>query len=123
MCEGVNDVGLSRKHILESVKASLHRLRTDYIDLLQVHLWDPRVPIRDTLSVLNTLVQQGTVRYIGVSNFTGYQTQEGLRAAFSDSLAHLVLFVVIAFFLVFLLCFSVVLQPLISASMSIWRAL
>lgn len=75
---GVNDVGLSRKHIIESVNASLQRLKTDYIDIFQLHCSDPRVLIVDTLSVLNTLVQQGKVRYIGVSNFLGFQLQEAL---------------------------------------------
>ncbi len=71
--DGANDVGLSRKHILKSVEASLERLNTDYIDLLQVHAWDPLTPIGETLSVLDDLVRSGKVLYIGASNFRGWQ--------------------------------------------------
>lgn len=78
MGEGVNDVGLSRKHILHGVEQSLRRLRTDYIDLYQVHCWDQGTPIEETLSTLNQLVQQGKVRYIGVSNFKAYQIQKAI---------------------------------------------
>lgn len=76
MGEGVNEVGLSRKHILASVEDSLRRLQTDYIDLYQVHCYDPGTPLKETLSTLNHLVQQGKVRYIGVSNFKSYQIQK-----------------------------------------------
>ncbi len=78
MGEGPNDVGLSRKHILASVEASLKRLQTDYIDLFQVHCWDPHTPLKETLSTLNDLVRSGNVRYIGVSNFAGWQLQKAL---------------------------------------------
>ncbi len=78
MGEGVNDVGLSRKHILSAVEASLRRLQTDYIDLYQVHCWDPGTPLEETLSTLNTLVESGKVRYIGASNFTGWQLQKAI---------------------------------------------
>jgi len=78
MGRGPNDVGLSRKHILSGVEASLRRLRTDYIDLYQVHCWDHVTPLEETLSTLNTLVQSGKVRYIGASNFNGWQLQKAL---------------------------------------------
>ncbi|MEJ2357189.1 MAG: aldo/keto reductase [Deinococcales bacterium] len=78
MGEGPNDVGLSRKHILASLEASLARLQTDYVDLLQVHAWDPGTPLEGVLSTLDTVVKDGRVRYIGVSNFAGYQLQRAL---------------------------------------------
>jgi aryl-alcohol dehydrogenase-like predicted oxidoreductase len=78
MGEGPNEVGLSRKHILAGVENSLRRLRTDYIDLYQVHAWDPVTPLEETLSTLNSLVQQGKVRYLGVSNFGGWQLQKAV---------------------------------------------
>ncbi len=73
-----NDLGLSRKHILAAVEASLRRLRTDYIDLYQVHRWDPGTPLEETLSTLDTLVKSGKVRYIGASNFLGWQLQKAV---------------------------------------------
>ncbi len=73
-----NDVGLSRKHILSGVDASLRRLQTDYIDLYQVHAWDGAAWLPETLSALNSLVQSGKVRYIGASNFTGWQLQKAI---------------------------------------------
>jgi aryl-alcohol dehydrogenase-like predicted oxidoreductase len=78
MGEGPNERGLSRKHILSSVEASLRRLQTDYIDLFQVHCWDAGTPLQETLSTLHTLVQSGKVRYIGASNFTGWQLQKAI---------------------------------------------
>ncbi|WP_280768062.1 aldo/keto reductase [Salipaludibacillus daqingensis] len=78
MGEGANDVGLSRKHILDGIDASLKRLGTDYIDLYQVHAWDPLTPLEETLSTLNDLVRSGKVRYIGASNFTGWQLQKAI---------------------------------------------
>ncbi len=78
MGEGPNDVGLSRKHILSSVEASLRRLQTDYIDLYQVHAWDPITPLEETLSTLDALVKAGKVRYLGVSNYSGWQLQKAL---------------------------------------------
>jgi aryl-alcohol dehydrogenase-like predicted oxidoreductase len=73
-----NDDGLSRKHILAGVEASLRRLQTDYIDLYQVHMWDPGAPLEETLHALNTLVEAGKVRYIGVSNYKSYQIQKAV---------------------------------------------
>jgi aryl-alcohol dehydrogenase-like predicted oxidoreductase len=78
MGKGPNEVGLSRKHILASVEASLRRLRTDYVDLYQVHSWDGMTPLRETLSTMNTLVQSGKVRYLGASNFSGWQLQKAV---------------------------------------------
>jgi aryl-alcohol dehydrogenase-like predicted oxidoreductase len=78
MGTGPNDLGLSRKHILSSVEASLKRLQTDYIDLYQVHCWDPATPLEESLSTLNDLVRRGVVRYLGVSNITGWQLQRAI---------------------------------------------
>lgn len=78
MGDGHNDVGLSRKHILDGIDASLRRLGTDYIDLYQVHCWDPGTPLEESLSTLDSLVKAGKVRYLGVSNFTGWQLQKAL---------------------------------------------
>jgi aryl-alcohol dehydrogenase-like predicted oxidoreductase len=79
MGEGPNDVGLSRKHIVAGVEASLRRLDTDYIDLYQVHSWDPGTPLEETLSTLHDLVRSGKVRYIGASNYTGWQLQKAIE--------------------------------------------
>ena len=73
MGDGPNDLGLSRKHVVAGCEASLRRLGTEYIDLYQVHMWDAATPLEETLSALTDLVRQGKVRYIGVSNFTGWQ--------------------------------------------------
>jgi aryl-alcohol dehydrogenase-like predicted oxidoreductase len=67
------DGGNSRKHILDAVEASLRRLQTDYIDLYQLHGYDPATPIDETLGALDDLVHQGKVRYLGCSNFLTYQ--------------------------------------------------
>lgn len=78
MGSGPNDAGLSRKHVLAAVEDSLRRLGTDYIDLYQVHMWDPGTPLEETLSALNALVETGKVRYIGASNYGGYQLQKAI---------------------------------------------
>jgi aryl-alcohol dehydrogenase-like predicted oxidoreductase len=78
MGSGPNDLGLSRKHILSGVEASLRRLATDYIDLYQVHCWDHATPLEETLSTLDTLVRSGKVRYIGASNYAGWQLQKAI---------------------------------------------
>ncbi len=78
MGEGPNDHGLSRKHILNAVEASLRRLGTDYIDLYQVHMWDPITPLEETLSTLDGLVKAGKVRYIGASNFAAWHLQKAV---------------------------------------------
>lgn len=81
MGSGPNDLGLSRKHILAGVEASLRRLGSDYIDLYQVHCWDQKTPLEETLSALDTLVKSGKVRYLGTSNFTGWQLQKAVDLA------------------------------------------
>lgn len=73
MGEGPNQQGVSRHHILTSVDASLKRLQTDYIDLYQIHTWDPSSPVEETMRVLEDLVRWGKVRYIGASNYTAWQ--------------------------------------------------
>jgi aryl-alcohol dehydrogenase-like predicted oxidoreductase len=78
MGDGPNDAGTSRKHLLAAVEASLRRLDVDYIDLYQLHAWDNRTPLEETLSTLDGLVQSGKVRYAGVSNFTGWQLQKAI---------------------------------------------
>ena len=78
MGPGVNDGGLSRKHIMDAVDGSLTRLQTDYIDLYQVHSWDADTPLEETLRALDDLVRQGKVRYIGCSNFAGWQLTKSL---------------------------------------------
>lgn len=67
--DGPNDRGASRRHILDSVRGSLQRLKTDWIDIYQIHCWDPGTPQEETMSTLNDLVRQGVVRYVGVSNY------------------------------------------------------
>lgn len=76
-----NEQGASRHHIRQQVERSLRRLGTDRIDLYQVHCWDPVTPLEETLSTLNDLVRAGKVRYIGVSNFTGWQVATALGVA------------------------------------------
>ena len=71
--EGPYNKGASRHYIYKSVEASLRRLGTDYIDLYQLHLPDPRTPIEETLRALDDLVRAGTIRYVGSSNFAGWQ--------------------------------------------------
>lgn len=80
---GPNDVGLSRRHVIAACEASLRRLGTDYIDLYQLHRWDGLTPLEETLSALDTLIDQGKVRYVGSSNFAGWQLMKAL--AISDA--------------------------------------
>lgn len=81
MGEGPNDQGLSRAHILHAVEASLKRLEIDYIDLYQTHWYDYETPIEETLWVLDDLVRQGKVRYIGASNYPAWRLMESLWTA------------------------------------------
>jgi aryl-alcohol dehydrogenase-like predicted oxidoreductase len=81
MDDGPNGAGLSRHHIIEQCKASLKRLRTDHIDLYQVHEWDGRTPVEETMEALDTLVRHGHVRYIGCSNYSGWHIMKALMAA------------------------------------------
>jgi len=78
---GANDVGNSRHHILEACDASLRRLGTDYIDIYQMHGFDALSPVEETLRALETLVQNGKVRYIGCSNFSGWHLMKSLAAS------------------------------------------
>jgi 1-deoxyxylulose-5-phosphate synthase len=73
MGTGANDQGLSRKHIMSAVEDSLRRLKTDYIDLYMAHQFDPNTPMDETLRVFDDLVQQGKIRYVGVSNWRAWQ--------------------------------------------------
>lgn len=77
----VNDRGLSRKHITESLHASLRRLQTDYVDLYQAHRFDPETPLEETLRTFDDLVRQGKVLYVGVSEWRADQIAEALRLA------------------------------------------
>ncbi|MFQ5674762.1 MAG: aldo/keto reductase [bacterium] len=76
-----NQGGLSRKHILSQIDASLKRLQTDYVDLYQIHRWDYHTPIEETLEVLHDLVRQGKVRYIGASSMFAWQFAKSLYLA------------------------------------------
>lgn len=67
--DGPNDMGLSRKHLVEAVEGSLKRLQTDYVDIYQVHCWDSATPLEETLGTLADLIRAGKVCYVGVSNF------------------------------------------------------
>ena len=78
MGTGPNDVGLSRKHVLAAIDASLKRLGTEYVDLYQVHSPDPETPIDETLGALDSIVQSGKARYIGCSNFQTWQLGNAL---------------------------------------------
>lgn len=84
---GRNDMGASRGHILDAVEASLKRLQTDHIDLYQIHGNDPITPIEETLRALDTLVNQGKVRYIGVSNWQAWKTAKALGLSEAKDLA------------------------------------
>ncbi|MQA95394.1 MAG: aldo/keto reductase [Streptosporangiales bacterium] len=81
MGDGPNDRGLSRKHIMESAHASLRRLGTDHIDLYQAHRYDPETPLEETVRAFADLVRQGKVLYVGVSEWTAAQIEEGHRLA------------------------------------------
>ena len=81
-----NNIGASRKHILEQVDDSLKRLNSDYIDLYQIHVPDPHTPILETLTPLNDLVRSGKVRYIGCSNFAGWQIAQAMETSRKESL-------------------------------------
>lgn len=79
--DGPNDVGASRHHILNTVHQSLERLRTDYIDLLQIHHFDAHTPVESVMSTLDDLVRAGKVRYLGASNFSGWQLMKSQAVA------------------------------------------
>ena len=81
MSEDVNDRGLSRKHILDSIDSSLKRLQMDYVDLYQIHRWDYDSPIEETMDALNDVVRSGKARYIGASSMFAWQFAKAQHAA------------------------------------------
>ncbi|KEO50769.1 aldo/keto reductase [Thioclava pacifica] len=87
MGEGVNQRGASRYHIMEQCKASLSRLQLDHIDLYQIHGFDPMTPITETLEALNTLVQHGHIRYVGLSNWAAWQVMKAVGITEARKLA------------------------------------
>jgi aryl-alcohol dehydrogenase-like predicted oxidoreductase len=90
MGDGPNMAGLSRHHIIEGCEASLRRLRTDHIDLYQVHQWDGQTPLEETLGALQYLLDSGKVRYVGASNYAGWQLMKALGIAQRDQLPRFV---------------------------------
>jgi aryl-alcohol dehydrogenase-like predicted oxidoreductase len=86
MGEGPNDAGLSRHHLVRECEASLRRLRADHIDLYQVHEWDGQTPLEETLQALDDLVRAGKVRYVGCSNYAGWQLMKALGVADREGL-------------------------------------
>ena len=81
MGEGPDDRGLSRRHILDAIDASLRRLRVDYVDLYQIHRWDYETPIEETLEALHDVVESGKARYIGASSMYAWQFARALGLA------------------------------------------
>ena len=81
MGQGPNDRGSSRHHLVRACEASLARLKTDYIDLYQLHEWDGQTPLEETLEALDQLQRSGKVRYVGVSNFSGWHLMKALGLA------------------------------------------
>src|SRR5690349_8250039 len=81
MTPGPNGRGLSRKHILSGIDASLQRLGMDYVDLYQIHRWDPRTPIEETMEALHDVVRAGKARYIGASSMHAWQFAKAQRVA------------------------------------------
>jgi 1-deoxyxylulose-5-phosphate synthase len=81
MGEGPNEKGLSRKHIMDSIDASLTRLGTDYVDLYQIHRWDHETPIEETLDALDDVVRSGKARYIGASSMSAWQFSKALHVS------------------------------------------
>jgi aryl-alcohol dehydrogenase-like predicted oxidoreductase len=79
--DGPNDIGSSRQHLLAAIDASLSRLGTDYIDLFQLHGFDAMTPPEEVLSTLDVLVRAGKIRYVGVSNFSGWHLMKSLGVA------------------------------------------
>jgi aryl-alcohol dehydrogenase-like predicted oxidoreductase len=90
MGDGPNMAGLSRHHVITGCEASLRRLRTDHIDLYQVHEWDGLTPVQETLGALQYLVDSGKVRYVGVSNYAAWQLMKTLGAAEREHLPRFV---------------------------------
>lgn len=90
MGEGPNDRGLSRKHIMDAIDASLRRLGTDYVDLYQIHRWDPETPADEMLRALDDVVRSGKARYIGASSMYAWQFARSLYLADSRGLSRFV---------------------------------
>lgn len=90
MGEGPNDAGLSRTHIQRACEASLERLGVETIDLYQAHCWDPVTPLEETLAAFDELVSAGKIRYVGISNFSGWQLQRAILEARHSRLAPVV---------------------------------
>ena len=90
MGDGPNDAGLSRHHIIRSAEASLRRLKTDYVDLYQVHEWDGHTPLEETLSALDSLVRSGKVRYVGASNYAAWHLMKALGISEREHLSRFV---------------------------------
>ena len=84
MGEGPNDRGLSRWHLIRECEASLKRLKTDVIDLYQVHQWDGLTPLEETMEALDSLVRSGKVRYVGCSNWSGWHMMKAMEVARRD---------------------------------------
>ncbi|RWG25793.1 aldo/keto reductase, partial [Mesorhizobium sp.] len=80
---GPNDEGLSRHHLIRECERSLKRLKTDVIDIYFLHEWDGVTPLEETIAALDTLVSQGKIRYVGCSNYSGWQVMKAL--SISDS--------------------------------------
>lgn len=81
MGDGVNDRGLSRKHVFEQLHASLRRMELDYVDIFYCHRYDPETPVAETLRVIDDMIRQGKVLYAGVSEWTAAQIQEAITVA------------------------------------------
>ncbi|MBM3124370.1 MAG: aldo/keto reductase [Chloroflexi bacterium] len=81
MSEDVNDRGLSRKHILDSIDRSLKRLQMDYVDLYQIHRWDNNTPIEETMEALHNVVRAGKARYLGASSMFAWQFMKALHVS------------------------------------------
>jgi aryl-alcohol dehydrogenase (NADP+) len=81
MGDGPNDRGLSRKHLMQAIDASLRRLGTDYVDLYQIHRFDPQTPVEETLEALHDIVKAGKARYIGASSMASWQFAKMLAAS------------------------------------------
>jgi aryl-alcohol dehydrogenase-like predicted oxidoreductase len=76
--DGPNGSGSSRRHLMQELEDSLRRLKTDYVDLYQIHTFDPHTPLEETLRTLNDMVSSGKVRYIGASNYTAWQLMKAI---------------------------------------------
>jgi aryl-alcohol dehydrogenase-like predicted oxidoreductase len=90
MGQGANDRGLSRKHVLSAIDASLRRLGTDYVDLYQIHRWDYDTPVEETMGALHDVVQAGKARYIGASSMFAWQFAKAQHAAERSGLTRFV---------------------------------